>query len=121
MPTASASETTACTATSLTTAPSRALAARNINRGIPCFAVALGKIGGREVDYGSTRMTLIAEIGKGAFDAVDGFANRHLGQADENGLGQAGSGVDLRLDGNTVDAHQGECVQLGEHPRSTQG
>src|SRR5262249_37291829 len=58
---------------------------------------------------------LVAEVGQRALDAVDALADRHLGQADENGLGQAGRNVHLDFDGDRVDTKQSEGIELGQH------
>ena len=71
-----------------------------------CF----GKVGGSEIDDSSPGVALVAEIGEGAFDPVNALADRHLRQADEDGLGKARSGIDLGLDRDGVDAHEGERV-----------
>ena len=76
---------------------------------------SLRQVGRGQVDDRAARVAVVAEVDQGALDAMDALLDRHLGQADEDGLGQAGGGVDFHLDGDGVDADQGEGVQLGEH------
>ena len=60
-------------------------------------------------------MALVAEVRQSAFDAVDALAHRRLREADEDGLGQPGRGIDFDLDRHGVDADEREGVKLGEH------
>ncbi len=90
---------------------------RQRDRQIEAAGVFL-EIGRSEVDDRAAGVTCVAEIGQGALDAMNALLDRHLRQTDENGLRQTCRNVDFRLDGNGVDAHQGEGVELGEHERA---
>ena len=81
-------------------------------------AGVLAQIGRGQVDDGAAGVAAVAEVGQGPLDAVDALLDRHLRQADEDRLGQAGRGIDLDLDGHGVDADEGEGVELGEHARA---
>ena len=84
-------------------------------------AGVFAEVGRSEIDDGAAGMPGVAEIGQGALDAMNALLDRHLGQADEDRLGQPGRDIDFDLDGNGVDADEGEGVQLGEHGRLRNG
>ena len=81
-------------------------------------AGVLAQIGRGEVDDGAAGVAGVAEIGQGTLDAMDALLDRHLRQADEDRLGQAGRGIHLDLDRHGVDADEGEGVEFGEHARA---
>ncbi len=78
-----------------------------------------GEIRRGQVDDGAPGGTLVAKVGQGAFDAVNAFAHRCLGQADEHRFRQPRGSVDLDFDRHRVDADQGECRQFGEHEQAS--
>jgi hypothetical protein len=46
---------------------------------------------------------------------MDALAHRHLRQADENRFGQTHGNIDLGNYRDSIDPHQRERIQLGQH------
>ena len=62
----------------------------------------------------------VAGVDDGGADALDGFLDGGLGQADDEGLLQALVGdVNLDLAGDGVDADQDEAVDFRKHARTS--
>src|SRR5262249_8766715 len=84
-------------------------------------AGVLAQVGGGQVDDGPSRGTLVAQVGQGAFDAVDALAHRQFWQPKQNGFGQAGGRIDLDLDRDGVDTNQSKGGEFGEHSGTAPG
>jgi len=78
-------------------------------------AGVLAQVGRCEVDHRTPGGACVAEIGKGTLDAMDAFPDGHLGKPNQDGLGHPAGRIDFDLDGDAVDADEGEGVELGEH------
>ena len=81
----------------------------------------LGQVGRGQVNDGASGGPIVAEIGERPLDAMRALLHRLLRQADQHGLGQTVGAIDFRFDGQRIDAHEGEGVELGEHATNFSG
>jgi hypothetical protein len=72
-------------------------------------------VGGRKVDGGAAHGEFIAGIAERGEDAILGFLDRGVGQADDDNDGVAVTGVDFDLNGVGINAIDGGGTDLAQH------
>ena len=79
----------------------------------------LADVGGGEVDGDALGGEAGAGVADGGADALAGFVDGGVGEADDGGLGQAAGDVDFDADGCAVEADDGSSVDSGVHGASS--